>query len=249
MSSLTECDGTAVLRTECLLGTTDLTFCECQLCQVYTERTSTGESPPLENAVVTTVLRPGVESNHSLCLNHWTFFRIETAAPQHVQEWQDPDVRGERSVINAQLGSLEDNPQQLVLTLDTMYDATYERYTTVDAFLHAGSILMVGRADARPRRAVGRPCVACAGAAALRVARVEALLVGLWSSTSGGKPAAKREREPRPARPSSFNDLPTICHRATYGYLLAHPLSFHHSSAPHMCPHASINQAGPVLRA
>ena len=72
MSSLTECNGDAVLRTECLLeaDTTDLTFCECQLCQVYNTKTHTEPSPALENAVATTVLQPGVESNHSLCLNH-----------------------------------------------------------------------------------------------------------------------------------------------------------------------------------
>jgi hypothetical protein len=28
-----------------------------------------------------THLMAGVESNHSLCLNHWAFFRIDTAAP------------------------------------------------------------------------------------------------------------------------------------------------------------------------
>ena len=143
MSSLSECDGTPVLRTECLLqaDTTDLTFCECQLCQVYTQRTHTSPSSPLANEMATTHLQPGIESNHTLCLNHWMFFRIDTAPPGYVQSWQDPDVFGERSSINAQQGSLASTPQQVVLTLDTTYDATYERYTTVDAFLHLASWL------------------------------------------------------------------------------------------------------------
>ena len=149
MTSLAQCDGQPQLRLDCDTSSqqdgqpaNDLTFCECNLCQVYQQRTYENVvSPPLENAMATTYLRPGVESNHTLCLNHWTFFRISTAAPDFTQSWQDPDVRSGPSTIAAQLSRQADNPQQIVLTLDTAYEETYERYTTVDAFIHLSETL------------------------------------------------------------------------------------------------------------
>lgn len=157
MSTLAECDGQRQLRLECDSSNlpagqvSDLGFCECNLCQIYTPQVEYENvvSPPLENAMVTTVLRAGDESNHTLCLNHWTFFKISTAAPSHTQSWQDSDVRSGASTITAQFGSQPDNPQQLVLTLDTAYDETYERFTTVDAFIHLSETL--------PKAANGMP--------------------------------------------------------------------------------------------
>ena len=142
MTSLAECNGEIVTRTECLLqvDTTDLTYCECNLCQVYTTTDHFEPSPPLENSMAITHMRPGIESNHTLCLNHWTFFKFDTASPSVAQVWNDAEVRDStrsgEARIDAALGSLPTTPQQIVLTFDTAYNALYDRFTTVDAFLH-----------------------------------------------------------------------------------------------------------------
>ena len=124
-----------------MLDDTDLSFCECNLCQEYKLRDygigqEHGLMPPLEaNEIATTHLTPGIEANQSLCLYHWTFFHINTAAPEGVQSWKDPDV-AEHSTISAALGAQAETPQQLILTFDTEYEAEQDRFTTVDAFLH-----------------------------------------------------------------------------------------------------------------
>ena len=154
--SLDLCDGTAIVPTECLSGLeTDLTFCECQLCQVYTQKTILEPSPPLENAVSVTHLAPSVASTHTLCLNHWTFFRIETRAPSAQQFWRDDDLPVP-SAISAALGEDPSTPQGLVLTLDTTYVSSEDRFTSVDAFLHLSPTLPANWFQAR--RAAARAC-------------------------------------------------------------------------------------------
>ena len=135
--TLTACDGSAIVpNADCLSEEpTDLTFCECQMCQVYNQRTYATPSPPLENAMVTTVLQPAMESTHTLCLNHWTFFEISTAPPSDVQTWRDPELYVGSS-IRAALGEDASTPRGIVLTLDTDYSQDQDRFTTVDAFLH-----------------------------------------------------------------------------------------------------------------
>ena len=142
-ASLLDCDGTPNLRTECLLQETDLSFCECNLCQVYQRKSyESGMAPPLENSVATTNLVPGVESNHTLCLNHWTFLSLEIAPPSTLQSWRDPEVP-EHSTISAALSSELSTPHQLILTLDTTYDVAADRFTTVDAFLYTSPVRCV----------------------------------------------------------------------------------------------------------
>lgn len=149
---LPQCDGTSSspgvpsqYPTACLpyfLGEeTDLEFCECHVCQVYDLKSYVGGPiPKLENSIATTTLQPGVESVHTLCLNHWTFLEINLgSAPNYVQSWSDPEI-SEPSTISAAQGS-QSIAQQLVLTLDTAYDAVFDRFTTVDAFLHTSAEL------------------------------------------------------------------------------------------------------------
>ena len=146
--TLAACDGTAIAPsgecTSCQNPTAnfgcdteepiDSTFCECQLCQVYSQVTYTTPSPPLENAISTTVLQPSVASTHTLCLNHWTFLELNTDNSS-AQVWQDAEL-SIGSSIQAALGSDPSTPHGLVLTLDTHYDEPSDRFTTVDAFLH-----------------------------------------------------------------------------------------------------------------
>ena len=107
---------------------------------MYTQRDVLTASPALDNSVALTHLQPGRTSSHSLCLNHWTFFRLPTAAPTLLQHWQDADL-DVSSTISAALGSEDSTPRGLVLTLDTSYDAEAERFTSVDAFLHLSPTL------------------------------------------------------------------------------------------------------------
>ena len=131
----------------------DYSFCECSLCQQFSqpipEYSATNRPPDCDvtrndprcrNEVSMTTLTPGIASNHTLCLNHWTFLRLPTAPPTMQQSWNDPDTV-ESSTISAQLGGKPSNPQQLILTLDTQYDAAVERFTTVDAFVHTSETL------------------------------------------------------------------------------------------------------------
>lgn len=140
---LGQCDGTTNLYDmACLdMTTTDLSYCRCQLCQIYTQRDVFGVSPDNSvNSITTTHLQPGRESVHTLCLNHWTFFRIDTTPPASNQLWVDQEL-GVSSSISAALGAEPSTPQTLLLTLDTTYNEDAERFTTVDAFLHLSPTL------------------------------------------------------------------------------------------------------------
>lgn len=137
--ALSACDGSVSMPTECLQAVTDLSFCECNLCQVHAARTQAVPSPPLENRAVMTQLTPGVETNHTLCLNHWTFVRLDTASPAAAQSWREPEV-DRPSTISAALGSLPSTPQMLTLTMDAEYDGASDRFMTVDAFAYTGAL-------------------------------------------------------------------------------------------------------------
>lgn len=138
---LSSCDGRINLYDDdCQLEDlpTDLSFCRCQLCQVYQQRT--GPSSGLDNSIMTTHLQAGMESEHELCLNHWTFFRISTHVPETKQMWFERDI-DQNATISAALGSSPSTPQTLIVTLDTEYDEAADRFTTIDAFFHLSSTL------------------------------------------------------------------------------------------------------------
>ena len=139
--TLADCDGnTNLYDAACIdMTLTDLSFCRCQLCQVYQQRTVIGVSPDNVNSVTMTHLPAGNETEHELCLNHWTFFRMETTPPS-VQQWLERDV-GKASTIATARGLEASTPHALTITLDTQYNADAQRFTTVDAFLHLSPTL------------------------------------------------------------------------------------------------------------
>ena len=122
---------------------TDLSYCRCNLCQTYVQRTIFGINPENNvNSITMTHLQQSRESQHTLCLYHWTFFRIPTRlAPNATQQqWTERDV-SRSSTISTSLGTQPDTPQALIITLDTEYNIDAERFTTIDAFLHLSPTL------------------------------------------------------------------------------------------------------------
>ncbi len=113
------------------------TFCECNLCQVYSPITRNQPSPPLENAIFLTNLQAGVESNQTLCLNHWTFYRVSTLAPPFEQRWHE-DLLDTPSHVPP-LPDLE-IPRTVTITFDTDWDSDADRFTTVDAFIYEAGL-------------------------------------------------------------------------------------------------------------
>ena len=115
-------------------------FCECNYCQRHTEIVHEGPSPEMtSNGVIVSHLPPGVETNQTLCLRHWTFIRMQTHPAGKAQSYYDADVSeaGSISAGGAEAGT----GYTLLLTMDTDYKDLYQRFTTVDAFVYKSATL------------------------------------------------------------------------------------------------------------
>ena len=108
------CDGTPEVKSECILtdeSTATLTYCECNSCQTYDQSLVYGGTPPAGPGVAMSWLIPGVQSNHTLCLHHWTWLKVPTTRINDDGEIESMGV---------------------VFHLDTAYDSTKNRFTSVD---------------------------------------------------------------------------------------------------------------------
>ena len=77
-TATTGCDGSVNIPQECLFEDNTLSYCECNLCQTYKATEVYGGTPSQGPGISTSYMLPGVQSNHSLCLYHWTFFKVPT---------------------------------------------------------------------------------------------------------------------------------------------------------------------------
>ena len=82
-TATTGCDGTVNVPEECLGTENTLSYCECNLCQTYRTTEVYGGTPSAGPGISMSHILPGVQSNHSLCLYHWTFFKVPTSSPGH----------------------------------------------------------------------------------------------------------------------------------------------------------------------
>ena len=108
---LSQCDGSVNVPEECLFDDNTLSYCECNLCQTYRQTEVYGGTPSNGPGISTSYMIPGVQSNHSLCLHHWTFFKVPTRSPGH---------------------DGVDEPKGVVFYLDTDYKSDQMRFTSVD---------------------------------------------------------------------------------------------------------------------
>ena len=72
------CDGSVNVPEACLFEDNTLSYCECNRCQTYKATEVYGGTPSQGPGISTSYMLPGVQSNHSLCLYHWTFFKVPT---------------------------------------------------------------------------------------------------------------------------------------------------------------------------
>ena len=82
-TAIVGCDGSVNVPEECLFDDNTLSYCECNLCQTYRQTEVYGGTPSNGPGISTSYMIPGVQSNHSLCLHHWTFFKVPTRSPGH----------------------------------------------------------------------------------------------------------------------------------------------------------------------
>ena len=105
------CDGSVNVPEACLFEDNTLSYCECNLCQTYKMTEVYGGTPSIGPGISTSHMIPGVQSNHTLCLYHWTFFKVPTRSPGH---------------------DGVDEPKGVVFYLDTDFKSEQNRFTTVD---------------------------------------------------------------------------------------------------------------------
>ena len=110
-SATTGCDGSVNVPEECLFEDNTLSYCECNLCQTYKMTEVYGGTPSIGPGISTSHMIPGVQSNHTLCLYHWTFFKVPTRSPGH---------------------DGVDEPKGVVFYLDTDFKSEQNRFTSVD---------------------------------------------------------------------------------------------------------------------
>ena len=110
-TAIVGCDGSVNVPEECLFDDNTLSYCECNLCQTYRQTEVYGGTPSNGPGISTSYMIPGVQSNHSLCLHHWTFFKVPTRSPGH---------------------DGVDEPKGVVFYLDTDYKSDQMRFTSVD---------------------------------------------------------------------------------------------------------------------
>ena len=110
-TAITGCDGSVNVPAACLTLDNTLSYCQCNLCQTYKATEVYGGTPSQGPGISTSYMIPGVQSNHTLCLYHWTFFKVPTRSP-------GPDG--------------VDEPKGVVFYLDTDFKSEQNRFTTVD---------------------------------------------------------------------------------------------------------------------
>ena len=130
----------------CACSAPHRSFCECNRCQRHVSSIHVGPSPELnDNDVVVTHLPPGVESNQSLCLWHWTYIRMDTSAPTGTQSWYERDVGEDATISTSGQVRIADSLVMGAYCADRGCAAPLVRFVLLMRFLWAfGSTLAYG---------------------------------------------------------------------------------------------------------